>query len=157
MLARIRQSAKTENDEGFTLIELLVVMIIIGILAAIAIPVFLNQRMKAEDTATKADVTTLGKEIATYYVDNNAAPTGGYVTITGQTSTNPGSYSFNGVTVGRVSRNTISVLKGGSAATFTSPTAWCVSLSNSAGSTQVWKYSAANGLQSGDCASPADY
>jgi prepilin-type N-terminal cleavage/methylation domain-containing protein len=144
MLARIRQSAKTENDKGFTLIELLVVMIIIGILAAIAIPVFLNQRAKAEDSATKSDVTTLGKEIATYYVDNTAAPAA-FVAIAG------GQYTFNGSTVGRVSRTTISVTSGGSAATFTSSTKWCVALTNSAGSTQVWHYSATNGLQSGAC------
>src|SRR6478735_6188241 len=68
MIARIRKSID-EKDKGFTLIELLVVMIIIGILAAIAIPVFLNQRKKAVDTATKADVSTVGKEIATYFVD----------------------------------------------------------------------------------------
>src|SRR3954464_996946 len=68
MLARIRK-AMDEKDQGFTLIELLVVMIMIGILAAVAIPVFLNQRKKARDTSTKADVSTVGKEIATYYVD----------------------------------------------------------------------------------------
>ena len=62
-----------EKDEGFTLIELLVVIIIIGILAAIAIPVFLNQRKKAQDAAAKADVSTVGKEIATYYVDGTGA------------------------------------------------------------------------------------
>ena len=49
-------------------------MIIIGILAAIAIPVFLSQRKKAQDAAAKADVSTIGKEIATYYVDGTAPP-----------------------------------------------------------------------------------
>ena len=77
MLARIRKSMD-EKDKGFTLVELLVVMIIIGILAAIAIPVFMNQRAKARDTSTKADVSTLGKEIATYYVDGT-----GTLTVTG--------------------------------------------------------------------------
>ncbi len=72
MLARIRKSMD-EKDQGFTLIELLVVMIIIGILAAIAIPVFLNQREKARDTAATSDVSTLGKEIATYYVDGTGS------------------------------------------------------------------------------------
>jgi len=76
MIARFRKSID-EKDKGFTLIELLVVMIIIGILAAIAIPVFLNQQKKARDTSTKADISTVGKEIATYYVDGK-----GKLTIT---------------------------------------------------------------------------
>src|SRR5690625_3610690 len=68
MIARIRKDLDNK-EKGFTLIELLVVIIIIGILAAIAIPLFLNQRKKAEDSAAKADVSTLGKEIATWFVD----------------------------------------------------------------------------------------
>jgi type IV pilus assembly protein PilA len=49
----------TELDGGFTMIELLVVIIIIGILAAIAIPVFLSQRSKGYDAAAKSDLANL--------------------------------------------------------------------------------------------------
>lgn len=74
MIARIRK-AQDEKDQGFTLIELLVVIIIIGILSAIAIPVFMNQSRKAVDQAAQADVSAIAKQVATYYIDNDAALT----------------------------------------------------------------------------------
>jgi len=76
MIARIQKSLK-EKDQGFTLIELLVVIIIIGILAAIAIPVFLNQRQKAVDTGIKSDLRTIANELESYYVDNQEYPATG--------------------------------------------------------------------------------
>ena len=71
MLARIRK-AQEENEGGFTLIELLVVIIIIGILAAIAIPVFLNQRQKGYDAAAKSDARNLATLEETYLTDTNS-------------------------------------------------------------------------------------
>jgi len=73
MLARIRKAE--EKDQGFTLIELLVVIIIIGILAAIAIPVFLNQRQKGWDAAVKSDLKNAATAQETYLTENNAYST----------------------------------------------------------------------------------
>ena len=70
MLARIRK-AMDEREGGFTLIELLVVIIIIGILAAIAIPVFLNQRKKGYDAQAKSDLRNMATAEETYLTDNN--------------------------------------------------------------------------------------
>jgi type IV pilus assembly protein PilA len=144
MLARLHRSME-KRDEGFTLIELLVVMIIIGILAAIAIPVFLNQRKKAVDTAAKADVSTLGKEVATYFVDNTALPT---VAIgSGATA---GRYLVNSADVGKVSANisapTISVTDAAAPST-----TWCVEVTEANGIATNQKYSASGGLAPGAC------
>ncbi|MCA1822809.1 MAG: prepilin-type N-terminal cleavage/methylation domain-containing protein [Frankia sp.] len=61
----------TTNDDGFTLIELLVVIIIIGILAAIAIPIFLNQRKKGYNAAAKSDMRNLASLEEAYRTEHN--------------------------------------------------------------------------------------
>lgn len=59
-----------EQEEGFTLIELLVVILVIGILAAIAIPVFLNQRKTANEAAVKSDLINAAKVFETELIAN---------------------------------------------------------------------------------------
>jgi type IV pilus assembly protein PilA len=84
MIARI-QKAKEQRDAGFTLIELLVVVAIIGILAAIAIPVFLNQRNSARDASVKSDLNTSAKAIETYYTTEGVYPVDAAALATMQT------------------------------------------------------------------------
>jgi type IV pilus assembly protein PilA len=68
MLHKLR--ARAQDEKGFTLIELLVVILIIGILAAIALPAFLNQRAKAQDSEAKSGARTAQTAMETFYTDN---------------------------------------------------------------------------------------
>jgi type IV pilus assembly protein PilA len=70
------------NKKGFTLIELLIVVVIIGILAAIAIPKFANTKDKAYVAAMKSDLRNLATYEEQYAADQNGAYFGGTATMT---------------------------------------------------------------------------
>jgi type II secretion system protein G len=74
MLLKLRE--RMASEEGFTLVELLVVMLILGLLAAIAIPSFFNQRDKAKDADAKESVRTAQTAIETYATDNDGSYVG---------------------------------------------------------------------------------
>ena len=151
MYTRLRKALDNRQDKGFTLIELLVVIIIIGILAAIAIPIFLHQRQKAVDASEKSDIRTVATNMETAFTDSQtypasiAATTGSPVKLTVGTESvtlSPG--------------NTVQVFDDASSATATDAKTYCIVVHNPNASQDMYWESDNGGLQpTGTTACPA--
>ena len=120
-------SRTRDEEEGFTLIELLVVIIIIGILAAVAVPVFLNQRQKGYDAMAKSDLRNLAGFEEIYLSDF-----GVYGTIAQIQATEPHVNISKGITLTVVSYDTVN--------------GYCLTAKHFNSSTTWWYDSQAGGL-----------
>ena len=126
-MTRIRTTMdkRANGEKGFTLIELLVVVIIIGILAAIAIPVYIGVQNNAKDSATKSDIENAKTAVVAYYTDKGSYPTG----LTGLSS-----YGYPGVSLaGSTEALTFATTTSGFCIVGTSPTTNKFNASDSSG------------------------
>ena len=116
------------EDRGFTMIELLVVVVIIGVLVAIAVPVYLNYRKGAANKSAASDVRGAITAVEQYYTDNgNAYPTGTLVSTEGTALKLPATTTTTGTT------------------TTTTVTSYKVCATNGGGSGKVYVYDSAKG------------
>lgn len=132
---------RRQSDEGFTLVEVLVVIIIIGLLAAIAIPLYLDQQKKGHDAAVKTDLNAIAKEVAAYVSEEDAIPV---ITVSGSS-----------LTIGADAKAALSpgVVFGG--ITGTGPEDWCISATHPQGDrakSPGFRYNATNKkVEEGTC------
>jgi type IV pilus assembly protein PilA len=133
-LSRMRE--KRSNDEGFTLIELLVVVVIIGVLVAIAVPVYLNYRKGAADKSAQSDVRGSISAIEQYYTDNGNTYPANAATLVGAT-TSPITIGGQKITLSDKTTFTYLLTTGGAS--------YKVCATNSGGSGKVYLYDSING------------
>jgi type IV pilus assembly protein PilA len=131
IISRLRAK---KQDEGFTLIELLVVVVIIGVLVAIAVPVYLNYRQGAADKSAQSDVRGAISAIEQYYTENGNAYPATFV----ESKTSPQAIGSQQITLS--DKTVMTYVPQGSPAT-----SYLVCATNSGGSGKVYVYDSSKG------------
>ena len=144
------------SEHGFTLLELLVVMIVLGLLAAIAVPIFLQQRARAFDRATASDVRHVATELAALDLEANPSPWG-CILPPDQAGRTTWVWTTQQACGGTELGQRVRLSPGTTFSSFLhrfvaySPH-WCVSLSNPKGAVRTFRFSTTEGLEGGkDC------
>jgi len=140
------------RDEGFTLIELLVVIIIIGILAAIAIPTYLSTRQRGYEASMKSDLRSIANEESSYYVDNGQYADNSVVTITAPNGLSGGQVViFPGTAIAMSPFNIIDLAQAG-------VNGFCLKITSNHYPGKVWYYDTfGGGVTKTDCTSKTGY
>jgi type IV pilus assembly protein PilA len=136
IISRLRAK---KDDEGFTLIELLVVVVIIGVLVAIAVPVYLNYRQGAADKSAQSDLRGAISAIEQFYTDNtNSYPIG---PTTVQTAT----FTLTGSTTAKITLSDKSTLIYVPSSTTAPVASYKICSTNTGGSGKIYFYDSTAG------------